>query len=91
MRASRKAAVDAALTEDIAHIGALKRLTRAGMGGCQGRYCGTLLAEMVARNPARPPRALDEHAWFAPSVSVQADADRGDRGRLLEAIDREGR
>ena len=63
-----KADVDAALAEDIAHIGALKRLTRAGMGGCQGRYCGTLLAEMVARNPARPPRALDEHAWFAPSA-----------------------
>jgi hypothetical protein len=61
----RKADVDAALAEDIAHIGALKRLTRAGMGGCQGRYCGTLLAEMAAR---RSERALDEHAWFAPSA-----------------------
>lgn len=61
----RKAAVDAALDEDIGHIGALKRVTRAGMGGCQGRYCGTLLAEMTAR---RLGRALDEHAWFAPSA-----------------------
>jgi NADPH-dependent 2,4-dienoyl-CoA reductase/sulfur reductase-like enzyme len=61
----RKATVDAALDEDIAHIGALKRLTRAGMGGCQGRYCGTLLAEMAAR---RSNRALDEHAWFAPGA-----------------------
>jgi hypothetical protein len=60
-----KAAVDAALADDIAHIGALKRVTRAGMGGCQGRYCGTLLAEMAAR---RSGRELDEHAWFAPSV-----------------------
>jgi thioredoxin reductase len=60
-----KAAVDAALADDIAHIGALKRVTRAGMGGCQGRYCGTLLAEMAAR---RSGRKLDEHAWFAPSV-----------------------
>ena len=29
-----------------------KRLTRAGMGRCQGRYCGALLVELVARHPA---------------------------------------
>jgi glycine/D-amino acid oxidase-like deaminating enzyme len=30
----------------IADIGNLKRLTRAGMGRCQGRYCGGALAEI---------------------------------------------
>ncbi|HEX6021356.1 MAG TPA: FAD-dependent oxidoreductase [Solirubrobacter sp.] len=64
----RKAAIDAALAEDIAHIGALKRLTRAGMGGCQGRYCGTLLAEMAAR---RSDATLDEYALFAPSAPLK--------------------
>ncbi|WP_370539046.1 FAD-dependent oxidoreductase [Aureimonas sp. AU22] len=29
----------------------LKRLTRAGMGRCQGRYCGPVLARAAARDP----------------------------------------
>jgi NADPH-dependent 2,4-dienoyl-CoA reductase/sulfur reductase-like enzyme len=61
----RRAAVEAALDEDVVHIGALKRATRAGMGGCQGRYCATLLAEMATR---RSGRSLDEFAWFAPTA-----------------------
>ena len=30
-------------------IGAVKRVTRAGMGRCQGRYCASVLAELAAR------------------------------------------
>lgn len=41
-------------------IGGLKRQTRAGMGRCQGRYCGALLNEVIGRQPA------DEYALFAP-------------------------
>lgn len=56
--------VEAALDDELAHIGTLKRATRAGMGGCQGRYCASLLGEMAAR---RSGRALDERSGFAPS------------------------
>ena len=45
-------------------IGALKRLTRAGMGRCQGRYCAGVLAAMAQRGQADP---LGEQAWFAPA------------------------
>jgi len=71
-------AVDEAFSDGIATIGALKRVTRAGMGRCQGRYCAGVLAELAARRSAGP---IDEDAWFAPSlpfkplpVGVVADA-----------------
>jgi NADPH-dependent 2,4-dienoyl-CoA reductase/sulfur reductase-like enzyme len=59
------AAVEAALAEGIGTIGALKRVTRAGMGRCQGRYCAPLLAELAARRTGAP---IDERSWFAPGV-----------------------
>lgn len=43
--------------------GALKRVTRAGMGKCQGRYCGPVLAAMTSRRTGVP---IDEFASFAP-------------------------
>ncbi|MDO8185270.1 2Fe-2S iron-sulfur cluster-binding protein [Conexibacter sp. JD483] len=58
-------AVQEAFASGIGHIGAVKRVTRAGMGGCQGRYCGGLLAEVGARAAGRE---LDEHDLFAPSA-----------------------
>lgn len=42
------AAVDAAIGSGAASVGAVKRLSRLGMGRCQGRYCGALLAERLA-------------------------------------------
>ena len=59
--------VDAA-SEGIAAIGALKRVTRAGMGRCQGRYCASILAELAARRSGKP---LVEDDWFAPGVPVK--------------------
>ncbi len=56
--------VEDALAEDVATIGAVKRLTRAGMGRCQGRYCAGVLAAMAQRGQADP---LGEQAWFAPA------------------------
>jgi len=49
-------------------IGALKRLTRAGMGRCQGRYCGARLAALCADAGDRP---LDPWAMFAPRFPLQ--------------------
>lgn len=62
----RLATIEAALTDgEIATAGAVKRLTRAGMGRCQGRYCGPLIVELVAR---RLGTSIDECAYFAPRM-----------------------
>lgn len=53
-----------ALSAGVVSMGALKRLTRAGMGRCQGRYCGPLLAELTARATGSMPAEAD---WFAPA------------------------
>ncbi len=44
-------------------LGALKRITRAGMGRCQGRYCAGFIAGMLRARSGRP---LDELEFFAP-------------------------
>jgi NADPH-dependent 2,4-dienoyl-CoA reductase/sulfur reductase-like enzyme len=59
------AAVEEAFGGGIGTIGALKRVTRAGMGRCQGRYCAAILAEMAAQRARTP---LDELSWFAPGM-----------------------
>jgi NADPH-dependent 2,4-dienoyl-CoA reductase/sulfur reductase-like enzyme len=58
------AAIEQELAAGTATTGAVKRVTRAGMGRCQGRYCGPLLAELAARSGARD---LDEWSGFAPA------------------------
>ena len=59
------AALEAGLEDEIATAGALKRTTRAGMGRCQGRYCGPIAVELVARRRHSP---VDELSYFAPRV-----------------------
>jgi D-hydroxyproline dehydrogenase subunit alpha len=49
-------------------IGDLKRATRAGMGACQGRYCGPILSQLLAK---RQGRDLDETMHFAPRMPVK--------------------
>lgn len=61
-------ALRAALAGEAAEIGSLKRATRAGMGRCQGRYCGPVLAGLTAARMGRP---LDEMAHFAPRAPVK--------------------
>ena len=60
--------LETALADGPGHIGALKRATRAGMGPCQGRYCGPLIASMTARGLGTP---LDERSGFAPNPPVK--------------------
>ena len=59
------AAVDDAVGRDIAHVGGIKRMTRAGMGRCQGRYCASLMMEIAARRSGQP---IDEFSLFAPRI-----------------------
>ena len=35
-------------------LDAVKSLTRCGMGNCQGRVCGSLVADLVAQETGRP-------------------------------------
>ena len=48
--------------------GAIKRQTRAGMGLCQGRYCGTHIAALVAEKIGVAP---DEYSFFAPRPPIK--------------------
>jgi hypothetical protein len=59
------ASIGKAIESDIGSAGALKRLTRAGMGRCQGRYCGPLIVDLVARRCGEP---VDEFSFFAPRM-----------------------
>ena len=61
-------AIEAAVHEQIEHVGALKRVTRAGMGGCQGRYCGTILADASTR---RSGGTIGELSLFAPAAPIK--------------------
>jgi glycine/D-amino acid oxidase-like deaminating enzyme len=49
-------------------IGAVKRMTRAGMGRCQGRNCAAIIARMLHAMTGAP---LDEHALFAPRAPAK--------------------
>jgi NADPH-dependent 2,4-dienoyl-CoA reductase/sulfur reductase-like enzyme len=57
-------AIEAAVAERIEHVGAIKRATRAGMGGCQGRYCGVVAAGISGRQ-------LGEYSLFAPGAPIR--------------------
>jgi NADPH-dependent 2,4-dienoyl-CoA reductase/sulfur reductase-like enzyme len=58
------AAVEASFGDGAATMGAVKRVTRAGMGRCQGRYCAGVLADLSSRMTGLP---MSENDWFAPA------------------------
>jgi len=62
------AEIEAGFDDGAGSIGALKRTTRAGMGRCQGRYCGPILAAVAAARRTLP---LDEAAHWAPRPPVK--------------------
>ena len=80
----------AAIREGAQSVDAVKRMTRAGMGICQGRTCGRLVAQMIhdetglpmaeitparPRPPVRPTQA---------KVLVDIDAPRAEQGQAEE-------
>jgi len=52
-------------SEDVLSTGALKRITRAGMGTCQGRYCGVFTLNLMQEKLGEIP---GEFSGFAPQV-----------------------
>ncbi|TNC06427.1 FAD-dependent oxidoreductase [Methylobacterium terricola] len=55
---------DVATAADVRDVASLKRLTRAGMGRCQGRLCGEHLGPLVGADPG-------ERAGFAPQMPLR--------------------
>lgn len=59
--------VEAELQPGFASIGALKRRTRGGMGRCQGRYCGPILAR---RSSEATGHTVEEAGHWAPRPPI---------------------
>ena len=77
-------AVESALAEGYATSGEVKRRTRAGMGRCQGRYCGPILDALIAERSGRERNAYSGFAPRAPArpfaiedLLAAGDADQG--------------
>jgi thioredoxin reductase len=64
-------AIDASL-DDVCSAGALKRLTRVGMGRCQGRFCGPTVIDRVAQATGEPVTPLSGFAPQPPFRPVPA-------------------
>ncbi len=64
------AELDASLAE-VGSAGALKRLSRAGMGRCQGRFCGAVVTDLIARRTGTP---AGPFSGFAPQLPIRPTA-----------------
>ena len=60
--------IEQSFTDGAVTAGASKRLTRAGMGRCQGRYCSTSVAAIAAGSTGIP---QDDFSGFAPQAPVR--------------------
>jgi NADPH-dependent 2,4-dienoyl-CoA reductase/sulfur reductase-like enzyme len=58
-----RASIEASLSSGCHSLASLKKATRAGMGRCQGRYCGVSLAELGA---AHGIETREADSYFAP-------------------------
>jgi D-hydroxyproline dehydrogenase subunit alpha len=58
----------AAMGDHAGHVGTVKRVTRLGMGSCQGRYCGPVAVRLLA---ARRGKAIEDLSFFAPRVPIK--------------------
>ncbi len=62
-----------AVAEGATTLSAVRTLTRAGMGRCQGRMCGSPVAELVARELSRPVEAVGQVTPRPPVVPIPLD------------------
>lgn len=58
-----RATIEALLDGGLRSLAAVKKACRIGMGRCQGRYCGPVVAERLAACHGAP---VESDAWFAP-------------------------
>lgn len=60
--------IEGSFDDNTCSIGAVKRGSRVGMGRCQGRYCGPIVAAVAAARQGIP---LDEAAHWAPRPPIK--------------------
>ncbi len=63
-----RAAINEALESGTSTVGGVKRQTRAGMGRCQGRYCGPIMAHLVSGSMKSE---IEEFSFFAPRPPIK--------------------
>jgi bacterioferritin-associated ferredoxin len=62
--------VEAIIDKGIVDPEQIKRFLHVGMGPCQGRTCGQLVARIVAQKTGRPVSAIKKTSQRPPLVSV---------------------
>ncbi|MGD8625488.1 MAG: NAD(P)/FAD-dependent oxidoreductase, partial [Anaerolineae bacterium] len=69
-----------AIAEGATTVSAVRMVTRAGMGRCQGRMCGPPVAELLARELGRPVEAVGQATPRPPVVPIPLEGliDDGD-------------
>ena len=58
-----RATIDGLLDHGLGTLASVKKVSRIGMGRCQGRYCGAVVAARIAERTGKP---IEADAWFAP-------------------------
>jgi NAD(P)H-nitrite reductase large subunit len=61
------------IAEGATTVSAVRMLTRAGMGRCQGRMCGASVAELLARELGQPVEAAGQATPRPPILPVPLD------------------
>jgi NAD(P)H-nitrite reductase large subunit len=69
-----------AVAEGATTVSAVRMLTRAGMGRCQGRMCGSSVAELLARELDLPVEATGQATPRPPVVPVPLEGLLEDEG-----------
>lgn len=62
-----------AIHHGAADVDAVKRMTRAGMGLCQGKTCSTLITQLIAAELNIPPGEVRQSTQRRPVRPVPAD------------------
>ena len=62
------AQIKAGISEDTLSAGASKRISRVGMGRCQGRYCSPVIQKLISENSGTE---INERSGFAPQIPIK--------------------
>jgi NADPH-dependent 2,4-dienoyl-CoA reductase/sulfur reductase-like enzyme len=62
-----------AIAEGATTVSAVRMLTRAGMGRCQGRMCGSSVAELLARELEQPVQTVGQATPRPPVIPIPLD------------------
>jgi NADPH-dependent 2,4-dienoyl-CoA reductase/sulfur reductase-like enzyme len=60
--------IKSGISEDTLSAGASKRISRVGMGRCQGRYCSPVIQKLIAENSGLD---INERSGFAPQMPIK--------------------